>query len=173
MKPTTAAKGTKGIHVKLEENPDGVPVYLVETLHQTAVALDGEKGAQLTAEDLRANDYHLVAGDEAYLKGVMEGLIPLHAMRLSNHPNPFSGSTVIRYGLPAGFSRAEYRMKIHDSRGRMVWEKTVRSGGSLNFMWDGKGLRGAPIPAGAYTLVVEASTPGKTTYRAVRRLLKL
>lgn len=170
---TTAFQGAKGVSLRLESADKGMPVWLVDALHKTSVALRSDSDAYVTAEELRANDYHLVAGDEAYLQGVMDGLSPVNALKLSNYPNPFAGATYIRYVLPLGFGDAEFRMKIRDSRGRMVWEKDVRGGTSLNYLWDGKDLRGAPAPAGFYTLSLEAAAPGKATYRATRRLLKM
>jgi hypothetical protein len=58
-------------------------------------------------------------------------------------------------------------------RGRTVWEKTVETGNSLSYTWDGHDHAGMPLPAGIYNLSLTAKPEGKPAYRAVRNLLRM
>lgn len=167
----TASK--QAIRLAVSDNAGDIPLYLVETLARKAIPLAKGTELVLTPEDLKTGDYHLVAGDSRYVEDILSGLVPLHMLALSNYPNPFSGSTLIRYALPETFGKVEFRMKIRDSRGRLVWEKVQRGSNSLRHLWDGRDRGGKQAGAGFYTLEVEAHAPGKTTQRAVRRLLKM
>ena len=164
--------GSRGFRLKLAENPDNVPVYLVETVHKRARPLQGDS-VSLSPEEMRGNDYHLVAGDSRYVEQVLEGLVPMHMLSLSNYPNPFSGSTLIRYALPVGFGKVDFHLRAVNSKGRTVWEKRLQGGNALSYLWDGRDSRRASLPAGFYTLLLEAKAPGKTMFRAHRRLLKM
>ena len=66
-----------------------------------------------------------------------------------NVPNPFSGGTAIRFGVPAPGRRI--RLKIFDVRGREV--ATLLDGtasGNQAVFWDGTNRQGARVPAGTY-----------------------
>jgi hypothetical protein len=165
-------KGSEGLTLKVSDNTKTIPLYLVETLHQTVVPLATDS-IHLTESDLRTNDYHLVAGDAQYLDAVLAGLSPRHNLVLSNYPNPFSGSTLIRYSLPRSFGKVDFLLTVRDFKGRTVFEKTVSGANSLNFIWDGRDKVRSPLPAGVYTLNLEAKVVGKPSYHAIRRLLKL
>jgi hypothetical protein len=169
----TATAPKEGIRLRIAENSREVPIHLVESLSKKVVALGSGSEVALTGEELKSGDYHIVAGDSRYLADVLNGLVPLHMLALSNYPNPFSGSTLIRYALPESFGKVEFRLKIRDSRGRLVWERTQKGSNSLRHLWDGRDMSGSATGAGFYTLTVEASAPGKATHRAVRRLLKI
>jgi uncharacterized surface protein with fasciclin (FAS1) repeats len=168
-----AAKGSRGVALRLTGATKDVPVWLVDVVHGTAVPLSKEAPIQVSGDALAANDYHLVAGDQAYVDGILKGMMPLHLLALGNYPNPFSGSTLIRYALPAGFGKVRYDMKVRDFRGRTVWEKTVQGGHSLSYMWDGRDRANSVLPAGVYTLSLSAHAEGKPAYRAVRGILKM
>jgi len=64
-------------------------------------------------------------------------------------PNPFHESTLFSYTLP---SNGEHRLAIYDVMGRQV--AVLESGraerGSHAARWDGRDLRGQPLPAGVY-----------------------
>lgn len=168
-----ASASKDGFRMRIAENAKDIPIYLVETLARKVLPLAGSGDVSLSEEDLRNGDYHLVAGDSRYLEDVLNGLVPMHMLALSNYPNPFSGSTLIRYALPESFGKVEFRMKIRDSRGRLVWEKTLRGRNSLRYVWEGRDGRGRVANAGFYTLTLEAVAPGKATQRSVRRILKM
>lgn len=169
----SAAKGSRGIALRLAESTREVQVWLLDAMHGTAVPLSKEAPIQVGAEALAANEYHLVAGDQAYVDGILKGMVPLHMLALGNYPNPFSASTLIRYSLPAGFGKVRYEMKVRDFRGRTVWEKTVQSGNALSYLWDGRDRGNSPLPAGVYSLSLSAHAEGKPVYRAVRGILKM
>jgi hypothetical protein len=75
--------------------------------------------------------------------------------------------------LPSGFGRTTFALKVRDFRGRTVWEKTVETGNSLSYTWDGHDHAGMPLPAGIYSLSLTAKAEGKPAYRAVRNLLRM
>jgi hypothetical protein len=168
-----AAKGSGGISLRIGESTRDVPIWLVDALHATKVPLSKDQPVHLGEEDLKANDYHLVAGDAAYVDGVLQSLSPDHLLSLSNYPNPFSGSTLLRYALPGGFGRTTFDLKVRDFRGRTVWEKTLETGNVLSYLWDGRDRAGVPLPAGVYSLSLTAKAEGKPAYRAVRNLLRM
>lgn len=164
----------EGVRFKVSENAGEIPLYLVETLSRRVTPLTADAEVALGEEDMAKGDYHVVAGDSRYLQEVLDGLVPLHMLSLTNYPNPFSGSTLIRYALPEGFGKVEFRLAIRDSRGRLVWSGVQKGvGSSLRYLWDGRGKNGGIAPAGFYTLSLEAVSQGKATQRAVRRLLKM
>ncbi len=161
-----------GVRIAVEENLGKKPLYLVELLKQKVVALTPGTEAALSEEDLKNGDYHIVAGDSRYLDDILAGLLPVHMLDLGNYPNPFSHATLIRYALPESFGKVEFRLKVRDSRGRMVWEKTIRGSNTLRYQWDGRDSGGKAVGAGFYTLSLEAIAPGKAPQKAVRRMLK-
>jgi hypothetical protein len=168
-----AAKGSGGLSLRLGKATRPVPVWLADAMHKTAVPLSAEQPVRLGEEDLLANDYHLIAGDKAYVDGVMQSLAPGHLLALSNYPNPFAASTLFRYALPAGFGRTTFDLKVRDFRGRTVWQKTIVAGNALNYLWDGHDRAGRPLPAGVYSLSLTAKADNKAVYRAVRNLLRM
>ncbi len=168
-----SAKGSGGISLRIGEATRDIPVWLLDATHGNAVPLAKAQSVSVSEGDLAANDYHLVAGDKDYLERIMQSLVPGHMLALSNYPNPFSGSTVIRYSLPAAFGRTTFDLKVRDFRGRTVWERTIESGNALNFTWDGLDKSGMPLPAGIYNLSVTTQSEGKPAYRAQRNLLRM
>lgn len=168
-----ADKGAKGISLRVADAGKEIPLYLVDVLHQSATPLSAEAPIEISPEELRANDYHVVAGDDQYLQNVLHGLVPLHLLALSNYPNPFAGSTLIRYALPESFGKVSFDLKVRDFRGRTVWERTLKGGNSLSYLWDGLDKMNSPLPAGVYTLSLEAAAVGKPVFRANRRMLRM
>jgi len=71
---------------------------------------------------------------------------------LANVPNPFRGTTVLRFELPAGV-RAPVTLSIHDLQGRCVARPLVDAalGGGLQLRpFDGRDAAGQPLPSGVY-----------------------
>ncbi|MEO7427085.1 MAG: hypothetical protein ABI036_17995 [Fibrobacteria bacterium] len=170
---TEADKSAKGISLRISQSTRNIPLYLVDVLHKSAAPLSAETPIQISGEELRTNDYQIVAGSSEYLKSVLNGLAPLHLLALSNYPNPFAGATLIRYALPESFGEISYELKVRDFRGRTVWEKTIKGGNALSYSWDGRDRLNSPLPAGVYTLSLEAAAVGKPVFKANRRILKL
>lgn len=168
-----AAKGSGGLALRIGDASREVPIWLVDAMHGTAVALSAAQPVRVSEEELQANDYHLVAGDRAYVDQVLSSLTPGHLLALSNYPNPFSGSTLFRYALPAGFGKTTFDLKVRDFRGRTVWQKTIVAGNALSYLWDGRDRSGMPLPAGVYSLSLTAKAENKAAYRAVRNLLRM
>lgn len=82
------------------------------------------------------------------------------------HPNPFRGTTLIRYDVPAG--GGEILLRIFDANGRLV--RTAVSGhegaGRRAVEWDGRDERGAELPPGIY--FSRLSAPG---FEATKKIL--
>jgi hypothetical protein len=114
-----------------------------------------------------------VAGGGDYLDAFLSGMTDRFHLNLVNFPNPFATHTYIRYSLPASFQTVDYRMRIHDFRGRLVWSRDFKGGSRLNTSWDGRDGNGRLAPGGQYHLRIEARVPGKPVFRAQRKLIKL
>jgi hypothetical protein len=95
---------------------------------------------------------------------VASGHAPSGASRLhSNTPNPFHSTTSIRYELTR---RERVRLGVFDVRGRLVrWlvSGAVLEPGPQGSDWDGRGIRGEPMPPGVYFCRLEAG--GTSTMR--------
>ena len=167
-----ANKGTQSITLKVSDNNQAIPLYLVESLHKTVLPLNGDS-IHLSESELKFNDYHVVAGDANYLEGILAGISPANTMSLSNYPNPFSGSTLIRYALPASMGKVVFNLRVTDFRGKTVFEKNIKGFNSLSYLWDGTNGKQSPLPAGVYTLSLETKIAGKSSYKATRRILKM
>ena len=82
--------------------------------------------------------------------GVDESPQPVARFRFeSGGPNPFSGATQLAYTLP---ERGRVRLAVYDLAGREVALLTagMREPGINRETWDGRGSRGAELPAGVY-----------------------
>lgn len=76
-------------------------------------------------------------------------------------PNPFIGSTLIRFDLPV----ADYvTLNVHDIRGRLVSQITdeSRPAGSHSVPWDGSDDYGKTLPGGIYFVRMQAGTYAST-----------
>jgi hypothetical protein len=76
-------------------------------------------------------------------------------------PNPFSKTTVIRFGLP---EQGEVSLSIHDVQGRLVRTLLgeVRPPGPHSVVWDGRDFSGARVSAGIYFLHLESGSKAAT-----------
>jgi len=81
---------------------------------------------------------------------------------LSNYPNPFNGSTVIRFSGNKRFDRA---VEIYDIAGRLV--TSISLNGDNSVVWDGTDRSGRDVSAGIYFARVSGSNS------AVRKMLYL
>jgi len=72
-------------------------------------------------------------------------------LTLSNYPNPFNATTVIRYKIPSD-EIGNYTLQIYNLRGSLV--RTLGSGrllaGSYTQTWDGKNQEGQVVVSGLY-----------------------
>ena len=80
-------------------------------------------------------------------------------IKLTNYPNPFSGSTTISYSLPED---SEAELSIYNLKGQKI--KTLSTGemsrGEQQVVWDGTDERNKPVTSGIYMYRLE--TPAKT-----------
>ncbi|HEU4928292.1 MAG TPA: T9SS type A sorting domain-containing protein, partial [Candidatus Krumholzibacteria bacterium] len=75
---------------------------------------------------------------------------------LSNAPNPFSGTTEMRIGLP---SESDVTLEVYDVAGRRVAVRTLDrvSAGWQRLTFDGRDDEGKPLPSGVYFARVNAA----------------
>jgi hypothetical protein len=105
----------------------------------------------------------------AYLPGVV-GLREASGAReagatpaLASAPNPFAGSTILRFALP---TPGRVNVSIYDVAGRLVRElvNEARPPGSYQAIWDGRDHSGRQVGAGFYftrLITEDTSTTGK------------
>ncbi len=99
---------------------------------------------------------------------VLPGEAPAVRLTLAqNAPNPFTGSTRLRFDLPAAGSA---KLDIYDVSGRLVRRLVdgALAAGSHEITWDGRASGAEPLPSGVYLYRLEAG--GEV---AERRLLLL
>ncbi|MDH7515155.1 MAG: right-handed parallel beta-helix repeat-containing protein [Bacteroidota bacterium] len=81
----------------------------------------------------------------------IEGASPCAFVLGQNYPNPFSASTVVRFGIP---SPSQVELAVFDGLGRKV--TTLASGsmdrGTYQVQWNGRDDRGVAVAAGVYYL---------------------
>jgi hypothetical protein len=73
------------------------------------------------------------------------------------YPNPFSGWTIIHYGVPAGGVLAD--LSIYNVRGQKVRSliRGVESAGNHQAIWDGTDGDGRQVASGIYYCVMKAT----------------
>ncbi len=83
----------------------------------------------------------------------------------SSRPNPFSGSTVIRFSLPA---QGTHSLVVYDVAGRAIrtLSRGNRTAGTAQVSWDGRNEDGIPVPSGVYFYRLE-SNAGRLERRTV------
>ena len=85
----------------------------------------------------------------------------------SNFPNPFRGSTKIRFGLA---ERAEVALRVYDVKGRLVATlfDGVRGAGVHEVTWEGRSSSGSALAPGLYFLAFRSGS-----YRQTEKMLLL
>ena len=84
---------------------------------------------------------------------------------LGPRPNPFNPRAELRFSLRRA---ADFRARVHDLRGRMVWDSGTRPGhaGANSVVWEGRDRDGRRTPGGVYVYRIEAggaAVSGKVT----------
>jgi len=76
---------------------------------------------------------------------------------LSNYPNPFNPSTIVRYSLPA---KAFVTVTLYDILGREVKQlvNSLQEAGLYDIEWDGTNREGHPAASGLYFCRMTALT---------------
>jgi hypothetical protein len=124
---------------------------------------------ELATDEGRAND---VAADSFVvypLAGIEEGRgLPVAFSLEKVLPNPTSGRTGVRYGLPRP---AEVSLSVYSAAGTLV--RTLAGGtqnpGWYSVTWDGTDLRGRKVGAGVYLVRFEAGSFTSTRKLVVQR----
>jgi hypothetical protein len=79
---------------------------------------------------------------------------------MQNYPNPFNPTTTISFALPTA---TDWRLRIFNITGALVWEQNGRSdGGLVNAVWDGYGSNGERAASGVYLYRLDANTYSNT-----------
>ena len=148
---------------------DGVPVTLAaEDQSKPVMVPDGAGGALIAWEDRRTHDitdtdvYALRIDDNGAITGVGDTPAALSALRLDpNAPNPFSGSTEVRFDLATA---SDATIEVFDVAGRRVMTKVLGSlsAGPHAFRFDGRDGRGASLPSGEYFYRVTAARTSRS-----------
>jgi hypothetical protein len=72
--------------------------------------------------------------------------LPRGLTLLNNYPNPFNGSTTIRFGSPM---EGRATLQIYDILGRIV-KSYETNNGAKEITWDGADSNGEPVTSGLY-----------------------
>jgi FlgD Ig-like domain len=90
---------------------------------------------------------------------------------LRSYPNPFTGSTTIRYILP---ERGRMHLAIYDMRGELV--RTLVDGpqesGVQEILWDGRNDRGQEVASGPYLCLADADLASGGRHFTRRQMLQ-
>lgn len=94
------------------------------------------------------------------------GATPVAAMRLAASPNPFGGSTTLRFELDGA---QPVTLAVYDARGRMVQRiaSGPRAAGTHEAAWHGTDERGARVASGVYFARLESPGRAAVTRRVV------
>jgi hypothetical protein len=89
-----------------------------------------------------------------YPSGTPEPPVPSMLFLARPAPNPFSGETVLSYGIPAGNASARVSLEVVDPNGRVVrgLVNAVAGPGAYRVRWNGTDDRGGELPSGIYWL---------------------
>ena len=123
----------------------------------------------VTAKDVHGNQG--VASNEASVSPTTGAgnTPPITALTvLQNHPNPFSGETALRVGLPVA---ADVSVEIYDVAGRRVREQSFarQAKGWSTLRLDSRDRNGALLPSGVYFYRVRAGTETVTNKMVIAR----
>jgi len=87
-----------------------------------------------------------------YPSGAPENPVPSMLFLARPAPNPFSGETILSYGIPTANASARVRLEIVDPNGRVVRGLVdgVAGPGIYRIRWNGMDDRGGALPSGVY-----------------------
>jgi hypothetical protein len=144
--------------------PSEAPSYVdpyppVGTLHYVVTALDVHGNQSPPSNVVGVFDVTGVGGDTP----------PVTALTvLQNRPNPFTGSTELRVGLPAD---GDISVEIYDVAGRRVQTIEVRgaAAGWRSVPFDGRGGNAGALPSGVYFYRVSAGGVTVTNKMVIAR----
>jgi hypothetical protein len=112
------------------------------------LVVDADEAGHLNVDDI------VESFDQSPL-AVRPAAVPQALRDLGPRPNPFNPRTELRFALSVD---APFRARVHDLRGRLIWDSGPRPGrAGINVLrWDGRGLAGERAPGGVYVYRVEA-----------------
>jgi hypothetical protein len=191
---TLSAMRTTGSNVALDWSPSGVaepdfkeywiyraevpgfptdpPYFLIATADTLATdpAADPSKGFYYKVVAVDLNDNSSDDSNEAMVNPIPTSV---HAptitslVLLANVPNPFSGSTELRIGLP---SESDVTVEFYDVAGRRVAARTTRLGaGWQRVDFDGRDDAGRLLVSGVYFCRVSAGGSSSTHKMVIQR----
>jgi hypothetical protein len=141
----------------VKDLPGDALVYLVDTHLNRVVDLSDANSYRflLGGREVVPNEddarFALLVGCNEFFETEKESLpeSPEVAALFQNYPNPFTGSTVIRYDVPVGCFA---KLSIFDARGALV--KVIRRDhpepGRYELAWDGRDWNGSRAAPGVY-----------------------
>jgi hypothetical protein len=147
--------------------------FLTETPDTLLLDTSADPGTEYyyvaTARDVHENES--TPSNEAMVDGTATGIgdtPALTALRVSNFPNPFSGATEIRIGVP---ERADVMVAVYDVAGRLVFEREIRGAdaGWHSVAFDGRTAAGELLPSGVYFTRVTAGAMTQTQKMVISR----
>jgi hypothetical protein len=93
--------------------------------------------------------------------------IPASLTLLANVPNPFSGATELRIGLPAA---GEVTLEVYDVAGKRVAARATRlAAGWQRMVFEGRDDAGRLLPSGVYFCRVSAAGGSATRKVVIQR----
>jgi hypothetical protein len=147
--------------------------FLLATPDTAGVDAGADPGSdwyyKVVAVDVHENESD--GSNEAMVDAVPTGIgdtPALTTLRVTSFPNPFSGTTEIRVGLPAP---AAVTVSVYDVAGRRVFERRLPAGdaGWRSVMFDGRSSSGDVLPSGVYFARVTAGTDTQTRKLVISR----
>ena len=167
-----ALKEDEYVQVQLEDQgqlPENFNVYVFdEDLRERIPIAENRFGVYLSRE-LAQRRLRLVIGTPAFARDAGGGipLLPVKVALEQNFPNPFSGSTHIRYQIQES---QEVVLQVFDLLGRLVTtlQRSEQTAGWYDITWDGRDDSGAKVASGMY--VYKLSTGSTVQIRSMIRV---
>jgi len=89
-------------------------------------------------------------------------LVSMSALAVSNYPNPFNPSTIIRFAIPPQKGEQRYALNLYNVRGQLVRAlvkgKVGNAGLTKKVVWDGTDNAGRAAGTGVYFYRLVAGT---------------
>ena len=132
------------------EDLQGLEVYIL--------VVDADTSGHLNVDDIieSAEESPVAVPPVAVTSGLID---------LGPRPNPFNPRAELRFSLARD---ARFRARVHDLRGRVVWDSGTRTGsaGVNSVVWEGRSRDGTRAPGGVYVYRIEVggmAVSGKVT----------
>lgn len=158
--PTLTGDGEFVFQYETVNNNDGQQMYSTVGIqngdHTTGITYNYFNQRPTTAASLTAGLAVKFTTAMPGASGVTDGATPTALRLVQNEPNPFRGTTAIRFGLGSGGPVA---LRVFDVNGQLV--RTLYDGrlpaGEHAVRWYGTDQAGQPVPAGVYFYKLDAA----------------